>query len=429
MKSKGKEFFGNAFTIDKDYRPSKVRLISIFVVFGLAYFFSHFHRLALAVISTQLANDFSMDATKLGILGSAYFYPYALMQIPGGFLADRLGSKILISVSLIIAAAGSLCFGLAKTFPQIVIARALVGFGVACIYVPSLRGIREWFDNDRFGVYTGLLMSMGTIGALSASTPLSLLTSLKSWRWLFVVIGIITIFLAVVAWFVLLPNKDKEKSLPESIKSEDYKITIRSIVTKFSFIALILWFFFFAGTKLSFQGLWAAPYFASVYKFSKEQISIVLMCFAIGNILGSPFAGNLADKWGSNKVLISFGIIFSLLWLVIAMITGPIPFVLSCIFYFVMGFLGIGALVAAFSSIRNIGSKKISGTLLGFVNTAAFLGTAIITQFSGKLVNSLFWLGTINSYRILFLIFFICSFLCTILIWLRQRFTNNQEKT
>ena len=64
---------------------------AIFGVLSLAYFFVYFHRLSLSVVADNLVKDFDTSASVIGLLGSAYFYCYALMQFPAGLLSDSIG--------------------------------------------------------------------------------------------------------------------------------------------------------------------------------------------------------------------------------------------------------------------------------------------------------------------------------------------------
>src|SRR5699024_5350933 len=71
-------------------RSTGLRPVLMVVVLGMAYFFSNFHRLSLSVIGDVIAVDYDLTSQQLATLGSAIFYSYALMQIPCGFIADRV---------------------------------------------------------------------------------------------------------------------------------------------------------------------------------------------------------------------------------------------------------------------------------------------------------------------------------------------------
>ncbi|MDX9815458.1 MAG: MFS transporter, partial [Smithellaceae bacterium] len=79
----------------------------IFGLLGTAYILVFFHRLAPAVVAVDMMRDLHTSGALMGILASAYFYPYALMQIPAGLLADSWGPRRSITFFFAFAAAGA----------------------------------------------------------------------------------------------------------------------------------------------------------------------------------------------------------------------------------------------------------------------------------------------------------------------------------
>ena len=102
----------------------------IFIILAAAYLLVYFHRLSLSVVANDLVAEFQTTASVMGLLGSIYFYCYALMQIPAGLLSDSLGPRKVVSASLLVAAIGSIFFGLAPNVPMAFVGRVLVGVGV-----------------------------------------------------------------------------------------------------------------------------------------------------------------------------------------------------------------------------------------------------------------------------------------------------------
>src|SRR5262245_33690336 len=139
---------------------SRVRAI----VFGLAlatYVLSFFHRTAPAAIAGELTRAFSISSTVLGTLAGTYFYVYTILQIPVGILADTTGPRRLLAVGAMIAAAGSLLFGLAPVWELAAIGRTLVGIGVSVAFISVLKLAAVWFPPQRFATVTGATMFAG----------------------------------------------------------------------------------------------------------------------------------------------------------------------------------------------------------------------------------------------------------------------------
>jgi len=421
-------------TGESAYTPSNARLALMMAVLGLGYFFCYFHRTSLSVLSTDIVKDFGIDAAGLGILGAAYYYPYAVMQIPCGFIVDRIGAKITIACCLLLAAVGSVWFGMTSNFNELVIARGLIGFAMAFSYVPALRAIREWFKAERFGFLTGVLFTMGTLGALLASAPLTFIAKHQGWRWVYYEIGILSLALSLIAWFAVLGHK-KESAPPAATQPQASPQEKPASRTRFFWILnlllLCLWFFCFSGIKLSFQTLWAGPYLANVFAFSKEDVGFAMMFFHLGNVCSGPIVGFLADRWDYRKILLGTTGAVALLWLIMANWPGSMSFYAALCLYSLMGFFGGGALIGAFTATGLYAKKEHSGSVLGITNAVALFGSAVFTQGTGHTIKALAAHGPAVSYQILYWIFFALIVMCTMLAWyMRKHFPErNQQKS
>jgi len=78
-------------------RTLKYRWI-IFWILGVGYIVVFFHRLCPAILALDMMRDLKAGGTLIGLLGSAYFYPYAIMQLPAGLLSDSWGARKTISI-------------------------------------------------------------------------------------------------------------------------------------------------------------------------------------------------------------------------------------------------------------------------------------------------------------------------------------------
>jgi MFS family permease len=92
---------------------------------------SQFFRSSNAVIAPGLMSDLDLSAEDIGVLSSAFFFVFAAMQIPLGVLLDRFGARLILSVLVLLAVAGSLCFAAAETLSGLIVGRLLIGVGCA----------------------------------------------------------------------------------------------------------------------------------------------------------------------------------------------------------------------------------------------------------------------------------------------------------
>jgi len=105
--------------------------LRIYFAFAAGYLLSYLFRTVNAVISPELTRDLSLTAGSLGLLTSAYFVAFAAMQIPAGMLLDRYGPRRVEPVLLLLAGTGALAFAFADGTSGLLVARALIGLGVA----------------------------------------------------------------------------------------------------------------------------------------------------------------------------------------------------------------------------------------------------------------------------------------------------------
>jgi len=117
----------------------------IFAVIGAGYVLAYFHRVSTAVVAPELTEAFHASGALLGVLASAYFYPYALMQLPAGLLSDSLGPRRAVTLFTLMASFGAVFFGLSPTVSFAILARILVGLGVAVIFIPGMKIFAEWY--------------------------------------------------------------------------------------------------------------------------------------------------------------------------------------------------------------------------------------------------------------------------------------------
>jgi hypothetical protein len=158
---------------------------AVFVAWLFAFLLSYFFRSANAVIAGELRLEFDLDAERLGLMTSAFFGTLALAQLPLGVALDRWGPRRVVPAMMLAGAVGALTFASATTFATLTLGRALLGLGFAGVLVGALQAFGGWFPERRFATVSGLLVGLGTGGALVAGTPLAWLAETVGWRAVF----------------------------------------------------------------------------------------------------------------------------------------------------------------------------------------------------------------------------------------------------
>lgn len=369
----------------------------IFVVLAMQYLFVYFHRVCPAVVAQDLVETFSISATSLGILASGYFYPYALMQIPVGLLADSWGPRKTVTFFTLLAAAGALLFGLAPSFGVATTARIIVGLGLSGVFVPAMKTLAEWFRPREYAKISGVLMAVGGIGWLSASTPLALVTKSFGWRTGFIAIGLITVILSVLTWLFLV-DSPKKKGYPEinvrpaatgAQKKMGLWAGIKLVFSTPRFWPLALWCFCNGSILFSFNGLWAGPYLRDIYGLSKPAIGNILSMVAVGMVVGSPLLGYLSDNIlkSRKRVLVICSLITVIEWAFFYVFYQSLSVPLLYAFFFVIGVCIGASVIITFTATKEIFPLEMAGTSVSCVNLFGFVGGVIYQPLIGYFMD------------------------------------------
>ncbi|OYY94060.1 MAG: MFS transporter [Hydrogenophilales bacterium 28-61-23] len=362
-----------------------------FSVVGAAYVLSFFHRFAPAAIAADLQNAFQINATALGSLAATYFYVYTLMQIPTGILADTLGPRRIVAVGGVLAGAGSLLFGLADTFNLAALGRLLVGLGVSVTFIALLKLNAVWFSERHFGSITGLAILLGNFGSLLAASPLAWALGYVSWREVFVAVGLLSLFLAGLAWWLVRDNP-VQSGLP-SLRELDGKAAHPAHDGHWYDGLLQVagnratWPGFFvnlgvSGTLFAFAGLWAVPFLSQGHGWDRTTATGHTSLLLAGFALGAFFIGTLSDRLGRRKpVVIVFCGLYVACWLPLLLSWALRPGWSHALF-FLMG-LGAAGFTLTWACAKEVNRHALSGMATSLVNTGAFLGGAILQPLVG----------------------------------------------
>jgi predicted MFS family arabinose efflux permease len=388
------------------------RLFLIFITLSALYTLSMFYRVSNAVIAPNLIQDLSLDAETLGILGGAFFYSFALLQIPMGPMLDRIGPRMIMTFFSWIGALGAFLFAFGTSFQTALLGRILIGAGMASILMGSLKVFTLQFPLEKFATLMGTLVSVGTMGSILAASPLAYLTATIGWRMTFLTAGTVTVVLAFSTFFILGGEKRDHANFPSSPSSQpEIKIlqSFRLILGSLAFWQIAAVAFFRFGTFMGLQGLWLGPYLMDIKGCSPVQTGNLLILLAIGAIVGGPISGRLADRiFRSSKGVALWGLslyTLSLLPLLgIFEIQNPLWY--GLIFFF-NGFLGaFGMLI--YSHAKSLFSIAISGTVMTWVNFFTMAGAAVFMPALGKIIESFPHVGYSYPAKAYHLSFFIC---------------------
>ncbi|MGY4436907.1 sugar phosphate permease [Bradyrhizobium sp. F1.13.1] len=183
--------------------PRKTSVIA-FVLLYVAYCISYVDRAAISLALAQIGKDFNLQAADLGIVISAFFLGYAAMQVPGGWLSDRFGSKYVVIITIVMWSLFTAFTSLAWSLTSLIAIRFLFGIAEGGFPPASIRAVAEVFKKDSRPKMSALLLSSNYAGSMIAPLIMAPLILWLGWRHAFNAIGIAGIVFAV-AYFVFVP--------------------------------------------------------------------------------------------------------------------------------------------------------------------------------------------------------------------------------
>lgn len=368
------------------------------IVWSLAclfYFYECLLQVSPSVMSNELMRDFSVTSKTLGILSGIYFYSYAAMQLPGGVLMDYFGPQRLLTLATVICSLSTIAFGLTDNFFMACIARLMIGFGSAFAAVGTMKFAANWFPAQRFALLTGLMVTIGMLGAIGGEAPLALLIDNFGWRQSMIVMGTVGMFLAVL---ILLIAKDTPKNynpLPhqQEIEEEGLLPSLLTLIrNKQLWLVAIYGGLMYMATPV-FCGLWGVPFLMNKMDIAKATAANYISLVFIGWAIASPLWGIFSNRIGLRKPSLYIGCIGALTCS-LAFIYAPIKssLVMECLL-FTFGLFSAGFL-PAFSVAKELCNKKYVATGLSFMNMMNMIGIALAQPLIGLILDQM-WQGQV----------------------------------
>jgi sugar phosphate permease len=367
---------------------------AIFTITCLIFILSQFYRASVAVIAPDLMADLNLDTNGLSLISAAFFYAFAIMQIPVALYLDRIGPRLTMTVLSIIGAGGVLIFALGDSLYMLVIGRVLLGAGMACNLMGTLKLITTWFGPSRFATLSALVISFGTLGSITATTPLVLMVEGMGWRATFIAFAIVNFLVATVLFTVVrdAPSATFEESDSKTThQAHDTWQAIKQLFGQKDYWIISLGTFSRYGVFAAVQALWAGPYLMTALKIAPVTAGNLLLLMSIGMILGSPAWGYISDALlYSRKIPIYFGLMGKAVILVfLANLSPGVSVVLLSILFFSFGFVSSSGQIM-FAHIKERMPIESAGTAMTGINFFTMAGVAFFLQVLGNIMQQFY---------------------------------------
>lgn len=349
-----------------------------------------------AVLS--ITEDLNLSASSTGILLSSFFAGYALMQLPGGWLADRFGARKVLITSVILWSIFTGLTGAAWSLTSMIMIRFLFGIGEGGFQPASSKIISQVFPQEkRAGAMSIMLSSGGIIALIIPILSVALLTTI-GWRITFVIMGVIGVIIAALYWyFIKIPNQENENShTPNSTGAQkgSFKMLFKTPLMLNLFIA------YFSLYAVNWGlATWIPTYLVNVRGLNLVSLGWMQTIPGVAQLLGMILSGYVIDKLskGREKGAGAFACVCISILLYLMFTASTVT---SFIIYQTVIMLIISFVVILLPAVvlKNLPSS-VAGSGMGLVNTGGQLAGFItplaigfiVDAFNGSF-NAAFWM-------------------------------------
>src|SRR5918911_3786528 len=194
---------------------TRVRWFMVFMAF-LATTINYVDRTNLGVAAPYLQDELGISPSSLGFVLGAFFWTYAIFQLPSGYYVDKLGARLMYSVAVIGWLVFTAATALARGFVSLFAFRLLLGVGEAGAYPSNAKVVSEWFPRQERAFATSIFDSGARVGTALSLPIVTAVIATFGWRTSFVVTGILGLIWVVFwVWLYRSPHKQPRASAEE----------------------------------------------------------------------------------------------------------------------------------------------------------------------------------------------------------------------
>lgn len=376
-------------------------------LFMLAHFSHHVLTAIPIPLLPMIRRSFALDYTQSGLAISAFTLSYGIAQLPAGWLADRVGPRLLITIGISGVALSGLLVGLSQTYIMMTVFLVLMGLAGGGYHPAASPLISMSVEPDKRGRALGFHLIGGSTSYFLAPLIAAAIASAWGWRGSFVGLAAPTIVFGVV-FYVLMGRRAKMEKKRRSIADSHSETPfdpghLRRLA---AFIMLSAFTWAVISSTIAFIPLFMVDHFGVGDKTAASLLAII---YSAGFWAG-PLGGYLSDRLGRVPVILA-----------VSFISGPIMYLLNLVSYgpgfgvllLVIGTILIMRAPVAEAYIVGQTSRRQRSTILGIYFFSGHEGSGVLTPVMGYLIDRL---GFYPSFTIASVALFTVTLGCSLLL-------------
>jgi len=379
--------------------------IRIFAACIIAYTAAYICRVNFSIAIPGLQAELGLSNASVGLIGTSFFWVYALGQLINGYLGDIFSSRIFVFTGLIASALINIIFGSSSMLFIMIMLWGANGIFQSMLWGPIVKTLSKWFS-ARWHNTIGFGMSIAVIaGYLVAWSSSGLIMSCLSWRWVFWLAGLIVLSLAFV-WYIMVRDKPEDAgiiSISEADKDEEIgaaQSTKNLISGKPHLKEIVSNHMIFVALSGVSQGiikesilLWSPKLLMDTHNLSLKSTVAIVLIIPLTNILGIILSSWLNKRLGQMEkltiVVLMLGSFVTALLLAFFIHSSTIVSILLLACNSALIF-GINPLMTAVIPFKYSDHRKVSVTA-GFIDFSIYVGAGLAGILTGLAADILGW--------------------------------------
>ena len=368
--------------------------VAVTVLFSLGWVFMYADRNILSPVMSVIQEQWGLNKGQLGLMSTVFFLTYALMQIPTGYLADRIGRVKVVVAGYVIFGIGTILSGFAPGFMIFLLMRAFTGIGEGTFYSP-VYGISSSYISDKWrGVSAALInsgmavgISLGFIGSSYFTFTLGL-----EWQVSFIIFGAATLLVAFLINYYLAPIDAEHKALAAktaeselngaepAVKESNKALFTRNHLLTYVLIFCSLYGFFSMLT-------WLPTYLQQARDVAPSQTGIIASLVPWASIPGAILLSMLARRLSNTRPLIVALAVLGGACQILVPLTGEYSLmIVGLVVYGLVGKLALDPILIAFLAENT--PRSMYSRAYGYFNFAGMLSSIFAPYITGALADA-----------------------------------------
>lgn len=350
----------------------------------LGWSLGNFDRFIINFAILDISKELQLTESLTGIVLSSFFAGYALMQIPGGWLADRFGYRKVLISTILVWSIFTVLTGAAWSFLSIIVIRFLFGVGEGSYFPAASKGIANWFPVDERSKAMSIMLTSGSIMGVVAPIVGTYLMLALGWRDIFYIVGAIGIVVALSFFFLV---KEKNAPATEQVKAKTSKAPLREVLKTPMIWKLFIAYFSIYAVNWGLTS-WMPTYLSKVKGLELTAVGIYSAIPPFIGIFAMLCSGYVLDKMpqGRDKLIAGIFAIIAGIGLLF-MANAPSMLIFTICQSVVTVMLSFNIILITSVPLKIL-PEAVVGTANGFINTGAQFAGVLTPMLIGFLVEA-----------------------------------------